>query len=106
MSTLHDDLDQAVFDKDEMETKYKELMREWLKAQRSYAQLQHKLATSVDIEREKMVRKRRRLRTSSSRYPGRLDARADARRVGYRRAHDRNVEERQTKGKRRKKKNG
>ena len=54
-STLHEDLDQAVFDKDETEQKYKEIMKERLKLERSYAQMQIKLGTDVDVEREKMV---------------------------------------------------
>ena len=55
-STLQEDLDQAVFEKDEMDEKYKEMMKERLKLERSYAQMQVWLGMTVDIERDKLVK--------------------------------------------------
>lgn len=54
-STLQEDLDQAVFDKDETDEKYKEMMKERLKLERSYAQIQVRLGTVIDVERDKIV---------------------------------------------------
>jgi hypothetical protein len=42
-----------------MEEKYREMMKERLKLERSYAQMQVWLGTTVDIERDKLVNQNR-----------------------------------------------